>query len=205
MFTTTSRLVAPHLTFHNDPRSARLAHERRRLEKSLFDLVRTKRSTMALGKDPLVVQLAAAKGFKADDLVVLRIAVRTRLATVVCVPTRLWKDPASKQMLLELKREAKALRTNCLLLPQSCVRGNLRANNARLLARALQVSCSERERRSVLDHVREARICTIGEAASALSHDDPIGVVLHLCAVGEILIDRSSGITAETWIYAKID
>jgi hypothetical protein len=194
-------LAAPSITFGNDPRSARLAQEHSKLAQSLFNYVSTNPASISLGPDPLVKQLLSAKGFSKFDIVCLRVVALGLPFTALAVPTRIGRDPDWRAALLEAKTEAGILGTKCLLVPQRSIRGNVRAQVARTLAMSHYVQFRREHAEAIRLHVRVERLASLAECASLIDdHDDPIGIVLALCACGDLLIDRTQPIGPSSWV-----
>lgn len=201
MLATSLGLAAPSITFGNDPRSARRAQEHSKLAQALFNYVSTHPSTIPLGLDPIVLQLLSAKGFSKFDIANLRLVARGVPLTALLVPTRIWRDPDGRAAMFEVKAEAGTLGTKCLLVPQRSMRGTVRAQVARTLALSHYVQVRRAHAEAVLQHLRTVRLASLAECASLLDgHDDPVGVVLALCARGELLIDRAQPIGPRTWV-----
>jgi hypothetical protein len=207
MFTSSLRIgaTAPMGQFNLDARAERFFHEHRKLMNAAKNFVYAHPALVMLGEDPLVDHLIASSGFGPTDLACLRIAGSGRMVTVICVPTRHWRNPEVKARLLEIKREARENRTSCILVPQRWLKADLRSSIARTIARARNVRYSRKHMELVIHHLRAARISTIAEAAGALTeHDDPIGVVLAMAAQGMVHLDRSSALRADSWISTRL-
>jgi hypothetical protein len=192
-------LAVPSITFGDDPRQARLAHEHKALTTSVLNIVSSRSELGALGPDPLVRQILLSKGFTRYDFVALLILCASRLLTVIAVPTRVWRDPEARRAILQAKTEAKEVRSRCILVPQRCIRNNVRAKVARTLALSSGVKFEAAQAAPVLAYLVSHRIATLRECSKLVpDHPDPYGVVLSLCGRGKILIDRRSPIGPES-------
>lgn len=197
----TRGLAVPLITFERDARSARLAQEHSKLVQSLFNYVTTHPDLAALGSDLLVEQLIRAKGFSKFDIAILRVSCKRGVLTAIGVPTRIWRDTDSRRFLAEVKAEAFAEGTRCILVPQRWLRGELRAQVARTLALSHHVKVRREHLKAVLDLVGRYRMMTLAQCASAIEGvDDPVGLVLALCARGDLFIDRSRPIGPKSWV-----
>jgi hypothetical protein len=153
-----------------------------------------------MGEDPVVQHLVASAGFGAFDIHVQRVGCDGPIVTVLCVPTRIWRDPESRRLLLEVKVQARALRTCCILVPQRWLRAPVRSSVARVLAGTRHTTYTRRQMTDALSHIDELRITSIIEAASAIKdHDDPVGAILSMVCRGIVDIDRSKPIDADTY------
>lgn len=194
-------LAVPLITFGQDARSARLAQEHSKLVQSLFNYVSTNPGLAALGPDPLVQQLVSAKGFPKYDIAILRVSTKSLIMTAIGVPTRVWRDAEARRSLREVKAEAAAEGTRCLLVPQRWVRGEVRGQVARTLALSHHVKVRREHIQAVADLLGAYRMMTLAQCASRISDvDDPVGVVLALCARGKLFIDRTRPIGPESWV-----
>jgi hypothetical protein len=192
--------------FFQSPREARLAAEHHKLTRSVIAWFSAARNAAAVGPDPLVDQLAAALGFGDNDLVITRALIGKRMCTVVAVPTRVWKDPESRQDLEDLRGQAQDHRIRLLFVAQRWLRAPVRSQIAAAIHASRNARFSLTERNSVVDEVRARRIITIADCAGKVAGNcDPYGVVLALCAQGYLLFDRSSAIGPETWIALPDD
>lgn len=190
--------AAPHLS---NPRLARLAEEHTKLYRNVDNYLASHPALVSLGPDPLVQQLVASKGLAAQDVVVVRALAGNRFITVICLPTRVWRDEYGKAALLEVKKEALSMRSHCILVPQRWVKAPIRAAISRTIAISRRVHYGNRQLAAVLKHVRATKITTLAEAARHVpDHDDPIGVVLLLCGQGVLTIDRSGPIGPDAWV-----
>ena len=199
------RYAAPALVLYDDPRSQRLANEHRKLEISLQNVLRSYPGLIPLGTDPLVRQLLTAIGFDTVDFVATMLLANGKRFTVVAVPTRIWRDLYCRNQLIEMKKEAKSLGTRSVLVPQRCIRGNTRAEIGRTLSRSRYVKYSDTQMDAVLNHVRRNRTTTIRDCATNIEgHDDPMGVVLLLCAQGILNLDRSRRISGSSRISIRL-
>lgn len=204
MLAATRGLAAPSITFGHDPRAARLAQEHSKLAQSLFNYVSTRPALIPLGPDPLVRQLLSAKGFSKFDIASLRLAATGVPVTALLVPTRIWRDPEGRATLMEVKRDAGTLGTKCVLVPQRSMRGNVRAQVARTLALSHYIRVRREDAETVTQYVCTERLASLDECASLLEdHEDPVGVVLALCARGDLLIDRTQPIGPKSWVTAS--
>jgi hypothetical protein len=204
MFTSAKIDATAPVSFYTDARSERLFHEHRKLTNSVKAYIYAHPGIVGLGDDPIVSHLAAAAGFAPVDLVVLRVTTKGRVITAVAVPTRIWRDTDARSRLIELKSEAQALRTSCILVPQRWVRAETRSSVARAIAQSRQTRFSHQQLQAVLDHLRASKISTLAEAADVLrDHQDPFGAVLSMTAQGYVDIDRSSRLRHDTWIAAR--
>lgn len=197
----TRGLAVPLITFERDARSARLAQEHSKLLQSLFNFVSTHPGLAPLGPDPVVEQLVRAKGFAKFDISTLRVSIKGRVLTAIAVPTRVWRDPESRRSLHAVKAEALASGTRCILVPQRWLRAGLRAQVARTLALSHHVKVRREHIKAVKSLVGAYRMMTLSECASRIQgEDDPVGVVLALCARGQLYIDRTHPIGPESWV-----
>ena len=189
----------------SNPRLTRLAEEHSKLCRNVDNYLSAHPDLVPLGPDPLVQQLVAAKGLTPRDAVVARTLVGNRLVTVICVPTRIWRDEYGKAALLEVKSEAATSgRSRCILVPQRWIKAPIRSSVARAIARNRRVQYSNRQLAAVLEHVRNRKITTLADAANHVpDHDDPVGMVLLLCGQGLLAIDRSAPIVADSWISSR--
>lgn len=207
MFPTSSKTgtVMPATHFHTDAKSERHQHEHRKLKASARNFAFAHPKLMSMGEDPVIEHLMASAGFGSSDFFALRITVNGRAATAICVPTRVWRDSDARARLLETKREASAIRTKVLLVPQRWLRAPIRSSVARTIANARNARYNRADVRCVLEHLRTARIATLADAANVLSgHDDPFAVVLCMSGQGFIDIDRSTPLRADTWVSARL-
>lgn len=200
MFAASMGAPAPVLLFGTDARTARLQAEHRRLAQAASNFVASHPRLIPLGDDPMVRQFMAAAGFASVDYHIMRVSVAGRVVTALCIPTRLWRDPEVRRLLLDVKRQSGALRTKCILVPQRWVRATVRASVALALARSRNVRYSRKELDAVIEHLRQVRIGTVMETASILSeHDDPVGAIFSMACQGLIDVDRGGHLTAETF------
>ena len=197
-------LAAPLITFGHDGRAGRLAQEHFLLTRSLYNYASTQSVVVPLGADPLVDQLASAKGFSKFDLAILRAVAKGTFFTIVGVPTRIWRDAQSRSILLDMKAEASACGTKCVLIPQRCIRTGVRAQVAKTLAMSNRVRIRREHAKAVKQHVYAMRVSSVAACASqVIGHEDPVGVVLALCARGQLLIDRTKPIGLGSWVATK--
>ncbi len=191
----TRGLVAPSVTFGDDPRAARVAHEHKLLTRSLTNYVCSRHDLISLGPDPVAQQIMTSKGFARFDFTALHVAVRGWLVTVVAVPTRIWRDADARRALMEAKTEAKDARTRFILIPQRWLRGNVRGHVAMTLAMARDVQYDPTQVEELLVHVTDTRMATLKECADLVrDHPDPFGVVLAICCAGRLRIERRRSI-----------
>lgn len=194
---------APIRHFESDPRAMRLASEFRKLAAAARNYMSSRPRLFPLGEDPLVRQLVSSAGLGELDVYIHRTGAGQRTVTALCIPTRVWRDNDSRRRLLEIKQQAKALRTSCILVPQRWLRAPVRSSVARVLAAARNISYSRRQKGDVLGHLKEARISSLYETASAIAeHDDPVGAVLAMACHGLLELDRSKVIGANTYAAA---
>ncbi|KQT48171.1 hypothetical protein ASG47_07310 [Devosia sp. Leaf420] len=160
---------------------------------------------VALGDDPLVQQMMSAVGFDERSYVAKRFASAGSKITGIALIDTVWKDAELRHLALEVKRQASAERTRCLLLPQSSLTRGVRGMVANAISLGRKATYSGKEIDVVLQHLRSARISTLHECAFALGgHRDPFGAVLAMGASGLIDIDRSKPITTSTWVTSNI-
>lgn len=189
---------------HRDPRTQRIAHTHQRMLFALRDLVYSNPMTLGLGPDPLVMQLMSAEGFKALDYVAMSITVRGKAATALVVPTRIWRDPDARALVLAVKEQAAALRTRVLLVPQRSITSTMRADVAKTIGRSRGVRFVASHVDAVMAHVKHARLTTIAECCSFIDHEDPVGVVLAMAARGLVDLDRSRPVAASTFVSTTL-
>lgn len=190
---------------HDDLCTQRKVALHRAMRIGLDNLIYSRDCLVGLGPDPLLDQLMRAAGFRQLDYVATRFAACGASATVVVLAQRVWKDPDGRAQAIEVKRSARAERTRCILIPSSAVQSTVRAVVARTIARGRRVVFGREEEEAVLAHVREARISTVrGAAQSVEDHPDPFGVILSMIARGQLDIDRSRALSAESWLTTVI-
>lgn len=188
----------------NDARSERFYYEHRKLAARARNYAYAHPRLVVLGEDPLVDHLASAQGFAAIDLVVLRLLAQGRSVTAILVPTRVWRDDDSRARLRQVKQDARSEATRCILVPQKWLKAPIRGKVASAIAQSQGVGYRREHVEQVLAHLREARICTLVEAASAvIDHRDPISAILAMSSEGLVDIDRSSPLSAGTWISTR--
>lgn len=202
-YTTTAALSA--YAIHDNARLQRLHHEHRKLTQTARNYILSHPNIVGLGDDPLVSQMLAAGGFAAIETSVMRIALFGTIITVICVPTRVWRDSDARSLLLQIRREVRDLRQRCLLVPQRWLRAGVRSAVARTIARARHTHYSTKQMNIVLSHLRSVRISTLAETAATLTdHDDPFGVILSMAASGYVKLDRSAPLHSGTWLAAPV-
>lgn len=207
MYPTSSKnsTFVPASHFYSDAKTERHHHEHRKLKAFARNFAFAHPNLLSMGDDPVVEHLLSSAGFGPADFYALRITVGGRTATAICVPTRIWRNHEAKERLLEVKRDAAAIRTTCVLVPQRWLRAPIRSSVARTIANARNARYTRTDIRAVLEHLRTNRITTLAEAADVLSgHDDPFAVVLCMSGQGFIDIDRSAPLRADTWISARL-
>ncbi|MBJ3786402.1 hypothetical protein [Devosia sediminis] len=189
----------------NDAKASRLFHEHRKLGNNAKNYISAHPKLMGLGDDPVVQHLLASAGFSPVDAYVIRLAAEGRMITAICVPTRIWRHEDCRLELHEVKKEARALRTNCILVPQRWLRAETRSAVARVVAQARNTRFTRAQMDAVLEHLRKTRISTIAETAHALvDHSDPIGVVLAMAGQGMVDLDRSTPLHPGTWASTRL-
>lgn len=193
---------APFAAFYENPKAARRAAEHVKLSRSLAAEIASRTHIVPLGPDPLVQHLISSKGFAPDDVVVSRVTMERRYITVLCVPTRVWRNPDERQLLLELKCEAALMGTKVVLVPQRWVRAEIRSGIARAIASARRNPIGREDLGTVLARVRAVKMATLAECVEALGdgHPNAIGTVLSMCAQGYLAIDRNKRLGPGTWV-----
>lgn len=193
------------LNFKRDPATARVLGNYRRLLHAALDFVHAHPKLAPLGPDPLVAHLIAAKGLSEHDVVVIRLVASGRLVTALCAASRLARDPYAREALMQVKAEALEERTRCIIVPQQWLRGAIRTSVSRVLSQSRNVRYSNRQMAAVLKHVKQHRITTLARCAAAVpDHEDPYGVVFAMCCSGVLDIDRSSEISADSWLSSLL-
>lgn len=197
--------AAPAHLIGTNPRTARLLAEHRKLAQAAKNIIASTHRLVGLGEDPVVSQLLDAAGFAAVDVFVTRVAIDSKVVTAVCIPTRVWRDEDSRRLLLNIRRDARGLRTRVVIVPQRWLKADRRSSVARTLARSRHTRFSRKELRAVVAHLCETRISTLMQAAGALPHhDDPLGAVLAMACQGCIELDRSEPLNADTWTFLRL-
>lgn len=197
-------LTAP-VELHDDARSERLFKEYRTLLNLSRNMAYSHPDVIVLGEDPVVEHLRAAAGFERTDLVIMRLLVCGRNVTAIACLTRIWRSPASKKRLLQLKADALKERCRCIIVPQRWLKSPVRCGVARTIAQARTVRFARRHAERVLNHLREVRISTIAEAAAAVTeHSDPVAVILAMASQGLVDLDRRAPLSGRTWLSARL-
>lgn len=187
--------------YHRSARWARLEIEYRKLRTGLLDCIRCHPGVAIVGHDPVLSHLALASGLGSKDFVAVQVAASGRRFSVLCVPTRLSRDPSTREIILQIKASARESRTKCILVPQACVRGNVRARNAHILAAARHVEVTVEQIDAMIRHISQRRITTLRDCATAVpEHEDPFAAVLWLCLRRIVVVDRSQRITGMSWV-----
>tara|TARA_R110002124_G_scaffold144122_15_gene309057 strand:- start:4157 stop:4774 length:618 start_codon:yes stop_codon:yes gene_type:complete len=204
MLRTETTRVPNTVEFHSDARTARLFAEHRKLENLARNIANAHPKVFLMGTDPVVDQLAFSMGFPPTDLVVLRLSVAGRSVTAIAVHARVWLSADAKSRAIELKRESRRAGTTCILVPHKWLKAGVRSSVARTISRARNVRHSRAQMNKILEHLREARISTIAEAAGVLDdHEDPIAVVLALASQGFVDLDRRAPLSGSTWLSTR--
>jgi hypothetical protein len=55
----------------------------------------------------------------------------------------------------------------------------------------------------VVQRLQAQRFSTLAECAEVTSHQDPMGLVLHLCAAGHLRVDRTRPLSPDTLVAAS--
>nr|WP_314257250.1 hypothetical protein [uncultured Devosia sp.] len=192
--------------FHSDATTQRRFHEHRKLLSAVKAIAYAHPAVVELGGDNAVDHLAASAGFTQVDLVIVRVSIGRRVATIIGVPTRVWRDEDYKARLLELKRDAASFGTKCVLAPQKWIKAEIRGSVSRDIARSRGVRFGRAHQNTVIEHLRTVRISTIAEAAASVAkdHDDPYAVVFSLASQGFVDLDRSRPLRAGTYCSTRL-
>jgi hypothetical protein len=179
-------------------RRRRLEVETDRLRRGIEALVRANRSVSSLGRNEEIEELARELGLEDHDVVCLDVRVRNRVASLVCVPSRLWNRPGAMAIFFELKGAAAALGQRVMLVPESFVRRQPRLDNSRMVSAAADIEVNATDRMLILEFLLEHGGGTLSDVASLVRHPDPVAAVLHLVTVGALDIDLNAPILPAT-------
>lgn len=164
-------------------RHARWAEENRKLHETVTTIIRADARLTNCGADPVIDKLAKEHHFGAFDLDSLRLLFGKQAFTVVFAPRRIWKDKAAFRDLLKVKNASAALGIRIVLLCASTFEHSERLNVARALASARTIRPTRDERMKIMEHVLKNTNVSIGACAALVQDsDDPVGVILSLCA-----------------------
>lgn len=174
--------------------AARHQADHARLRRSAEALIRANRTVLEQGENEVVSDLALELGFERHDFVCFDVRVRTRRATLVCVPSRLWHRQGAMAVFFDLKADASLLGHQVVLVPESFIRRQPRIDTAHVLMGAVDMEVSAGDRMSILEFLLENGGGALSDVASLVRHNDPVGAVLHLVTVGALDIDLNASI-----------
>ncbi len=155
--------------------------------------------------DPACEELWCA-ALEDAGLAAMRVQLATRTATLVAVPSDLWRDGARRARALALKQAAARSGRRVVVMPEGALRREPRLGNAVLMAQAAQAAIGAEDRIAVMAALAEEPGMVLGDLIQLVRHEpDRVAAVLSLARSGVVDVDRRKpiGPLSAVWLCAS--
>jgi len=176
---------------HQDDDNSVFDHE---LAKDMAALAIADNRTKFLGGDAEVERLALLHNLGREGIAITKIDSFGKVVTLICVPADKWSGQI-RCRLRALKTEAANIGHRCVLVPANFVRRQPRLENSQAIMRNRGVHVSATARLRIVGLLIDQGWSTIMDCCSVLDHQDAVGALFHLIAIGTIKIDLNQPIT----------
>lgn len=139
-------------------------------------------------------------------LAAMRVKLVSRAATLVAVPSDLWRDGTRRARALALKHAAAQAGRRVVVVPEGALRREPRLGNAILMAQAARAVIGAEDRIAVMAALAEEPGMVLGDLIQLVRHEpDRVAAVLSLARSGVVDVDRRKpiGPLSAVWLRAS--